>query len=61
MEYLQVVNDHAEYAIAFIQEYIVLITRDKMQLQSLLQVVENHRKMYPDSRGKNLPQLLQRQ
>ena len=36
MEYLQVVNDHVEHAIALIQEYIVLITRDELQLQFLL-------------------------
>ena len=43
-------NDHAERGVALIQEYSGLITNDEIQLQFLLQVVEDHRKMYPDSR-----------
>lgn len=47
---LKVVNDHAERGVALIQEYSGLITHDETQLQFLLQVVSDHRKMYPDSR-----------
>lgn len=55
---LNVVNDHAERGVALIQEYSGLLTHDEMQLQFLLQVVENHRKMYPDSMKKTLSQPL---
>lgn len=51
---LKVVNDHAERGVALIQEYNGLITRDEMQLQFLLQVVEDHRRMFPDSRKQTL-------
>ena len=47
---LQVVNDNAERAVALIQEYSGFITHDEMQLQFLLQVVEDHRNMFPDRR-----------
>ncbi len=46
---LNVVNDRAECGVALIQEYSGLLTHDEMQLQFLLQVIETHRKMYPDS------------
>jgi hypothetical protein len=55
---INVVNDHAERGVALIQEYSGLLTHDEMQLQFLLQVVENHRKMYPDSVKKTLSQPL---
>lgn len=54
VESLKVVNDHAERGVALIQEYSGLLTRDETQLQFLLQVVEDHRKMYPDSRKQTL-------
>ena len=47
---LRVVNDFAERGIALIQDYNSAITTDKEQKQYLLQTVENHRKMFPDSR-----------
>lgn len=54
VESLKVVNDHAERGVALIQEYSGLLTRDETQLQFLLQVVEDHRKMYSDSRKQTL-------
>lgn len=51
---LKVVNDHAERGVALIQKYSGLITHDEMQLQFMLQVVEDHRKTYPDSRKQTL-------
>lgn len=57
----EVVNDHAKCVVAVIHEYSGLITRDKMQLQFLLQVVEDQHKMYPDSRKKDFVSHLQEQ
>jgi hypothetical protein len=54
VESLKVVNDHAERGVALIQEYSGLITLDETQLQFLLQVVEDHRRMFPDSRKQTL-------
>ena len=51
---LKVVNDHAERGVALIQEYSDLLTHDELQLQFLLQVVEDHRRMYPDSRKQTM-------
>jgi hypothetical protein len=47
---MSVVNDHAERGVALAQELIGLITKDESQLQFLLQVVQQHRKAYPDSK-----------
>lgn len=47
---LRVVNDFAERGIALIQDYNTAITTDEAQKQYLLQTVERHRKMFPDSR-----------
>jgi hypothetical protein len=51
---MKVVNDHAERGVALIQEFSCLITRDESQLQYLLQVVQEHRRAYPDSRKQTL-------
>ncbi|KAK2705869.1 hypothetical protein QYM36_016024 [Artemia franciscana] len=51
---LKVVNDHAERGVALIQEYSGFITQDESQLQFLLQVVNEHRRVYPDSRKQTL-------
>jgi len=48
---LKIVN---ELGVALIQDDSGLITCDEMQLQFLLQVVEDHRRMYPDSRKQTL-------
>ena len=54
VESLKVVNDHAERGVALIQEYSGLITRDEFQLQFLLQVVEDHRRLYPDCKKQTM-------
>ena len=46
---LKVTNDNAERGIALTEEYNRLITRDKDQLQFLLQIVAEHHRSYPDS------------
>lgn len=51
-----VTNDHAERGVALIQEYNRLLTRDEDQLQFLLQVVADHRRLYPDARKQTLAQ-----
>lgn len=51
---MKVVNDHAERGVALIQEFSGLMTRNEDQLQFLLQVVEEHRKAYPDSNKQTL-------
>lgn len=54
---LKLVNDHVERGVALIQDYSGLITRDETQLQFLLQVVKDHRRMYPDSRKQTLSRM----
>ena len=54
VESLNVVNDHAERGVAIIKENSGFITHDETQLQFLLQVVEDHRRLYPDSRKQTL-------
>ncbi|KAK2705764.1 hypothetical protein QYM36_015958 [Artemia franciscana] len=51
---LKVINDHAERGVALIQEYSGFVTQDESQLQFLLQVVNEHRRVYPDSRKQTL-------
>ena len=51
---LSVVNDHAERGVALVQEYSSHLTKDEDQLQYILQVVQDHRKRYPDAREKTL-------
>lgn len=46
---LQVVNDHAERGVALIQDYNCTLTKDEEQVQFLLQVVADHRRLYPRS------------
>jgi hypothetical protein len=47
---IQVINDSAERGVALIQEYNRLMTRDEDQLQFLMQVVADHRRLFPDSK-----------
>jgi len=54
LQSLRVVNDQAECDVALIQEYSGLLTKNETQLQFLLQVVEEHRRLYPDSRKQTL-------
>ena len=51
---LNVGNDQPERGVALIQEYSGLLTCDETQLQFLLQVVEDHCRLYPDSRKQTL-------
>ncbi|KAK2720673.1 hypothetical protein QYM36_004529 [Artemia franciscana] len=51
---LKVVNEQAERGVALIQEYSSFITQDELQLQFLLQVVNEHCRVYPDSRKQTL-------
>ena len=44
---INVVNDHAERRVALIQEFSGLLTKNEPQLQYLLQVVEEHRRVFP--------------
>lgn len=45
----KVVNDNAERGVALIQAYNTSLTKDEDQKQYLLQVIEQHRKLFPDS------------
>ena len=49
---LKVVNDHAEQGVVLIKEYCGLLTKEENQPQYLLQVVQQHRKMFPSSSKK---------
>lgn len=51
---LTVVNDHTERGVALVQDYSGQMTKDEQQLQFLLQVVEEHRRRYPDPTKKSL-------
>ena len=47
---MKVANDFAERGVALIQSYNSILTKDENQKQFLLQVVESHRKRFPDAR-----------
>lgn len=51
---MKVVNDHAERGVALIQEYNGYLTHSEEQLQFLLHVVEDHRRIYPDCKKSTL-------
>lgn len=51
---LKVVNDIAERAVAFIEQYNDCLTRDEEQKQYMLQVVQNHKKAFPNCHKKTL-------
>ena len=51
---IRVTNDHAERAVALVQEYNRRVTHDEDQLQFLLQVVSEHRRQFPDSKKSTL-------
>jgi len=44
------VNDFAERGVALIQDYNQLLTKDEQQRQYLLQVVESHRRQFPEAK-----------
>ena len=45
---MKVINDDAERGVALIEEYNALITKNEEQKQFLLQVVQDHRRRFPD-------------
>ena len=47
VEHLRVVNDNAERGVALIEEYNSIITKNEDQKQYLLQVVQEHRRLFP--------------
>lgn len=51
---LKVCNDTAERAVALVEDYNLLLTKDEDQRQFLLQAVKFHHKMYPGCRKKDL-------
>jgi len=51
---LSVVNDLAKRGVALIEQYNSILTKDEEQKQFLLQVVEEHRRRFPDSSKKTL-------
>jgi len=50
--YSRVVNDQAERGVALIEEFTGHLTKDEEQLQFLLQVVQEHRRAYPNAQKK---------
>ena len=55
---LRVVNDTAERGVALMQEYNALLTKDEEQTQFALQVIQEHRKRYPDCKKTTMVQRL---
>lgn len=51
---LAVVNDRAERGVALIQNFNKKLTRGEDQLQFLLQVVADHRRLFPDCTKRNI-------
>ena len=51
---LKVVNDTAERGVKLIQDYNLILTKDEEQKQFLLQVVQEHRRLYPDASKKTI-------
>ena len=47
---LKVINDAAERGVKLVSDYTKVITRNEDQLQYLLQMVESHRRKFPDMR-----------
>ena len=48
------VNDRAERAVALVQDFNKTLARGEEQLQFLLQVVSEHRKIFPDCKKSTL-------
>jgi len=51
---VKTVNDAAERGVKLMSDFANHITTDSVQRAALLQAVEHHRKMYPDSTKKSL-------
>ena len=54
VQVFQVANDTAERGVALIQEYNRLVTHDEDQLQFLMQIVTDLRRVFPDSKKSTL-------
>lgn len=54
LESLAVINDCGERGVALVQNYTQKITRNEDQLQYLLQVVDDHRKKFPNANKSTL-------
>lgn len=50
---LKVVSDHSKSGAALVQKFSGLLTKREEQLQYLVQVVADHRKMFPDQKEKS--------
>jgi len=58
---LKVVNDAAERGVALVQSFNAILTNQEEQKQYLLQLVEKHRKDFPDSNKQTIVQGLEKQ
>jgi len=54
VQQLQVANDNAERGVALIEEYNKIITKKETQKQYLLQVVQDHRRRFPECKKGSL-------
>lgn len=54
LTHLTVVNDLAERGVALMEQYNSILTKDEEQKQFLLQVIEEHRRRFPDSTKRTL-------
>jgi len=54
VQQLQVANDNAERGVALIEEYNKIITKKETQKQYLLQVVQYHRRRFPECKKGSL-------
>ena len=54
VESLKVVNDSAERAVALMQKFNSILTKNEDQKQYILQVVERHQDKFPNSLKKTL-------
>ena len=53
---LSVVNDHAERGVALVKEYSNILTKDEEQFLFIMQIVQEHRKRFPDAKKVTLRQ-----
>ena len=54
IENIQPVNDSAERGVSLIETFNRTLTKDETQLQFVLQVVSEHRKLFPDAKKSTL-------
>ena len=51
---VKTINDTAERGIKLMSDYALILTKDEKMKQMILQVVDDHRKRFPDFRKKVL-------